>query len=293
MCGPRFSPGRGFGQKSRRGSRDLAGTLPATTACARGGWSRKSAPEAAQCPPGTTFPAWPFLGPAASFAAGSSARRLVERNGARQRRAAQPSAAPPRHTIPIEVAQRNKRSISIISIAVGPGSAIPSSLFSHFVIEVSGTRGIGIIVDLSKPAPACRLPQALGKALGTRPVRRKDAAAARQVKEWLDGDKLAFMAQLDGVTDDQRVEDCVDIWSKWNAATQQEFAQEVAFEGDKRNRQPQGRDRLKQLVFFLSSARAGYWNPNESPQQILLLHDLGSNFLRAWYSHGPWWGVWS
>ena len=43
MCGPRFSPGRGFGQKSRRGSRDLAGTLPATTACARGGWSRKSA----------------------------------------------------------------------------------------------------------------------------------------------------------------------------------------------------------------------------------------------------------
>ena len=96
MCGPRFSPGRGFGQKSRRGSRDLAGTLPATTARARGGWSRKSAPEAAQCPPGTTFPAWPFLGPAASFAAGSSARRLVERNGARQRRAAQASAAHPR-----------------------------------------------------------------------------------------------------------------------------------------------------------------------------------------------------
>jgi len=96
MCGPRFSPGRGFGQKSRRRSRDLAGTLPATTARARGGWSRKSAPEAAQCPPGTTFPAWPFLGPAASFAAGSSAHRLVERNGARQRRAAQPSAAPPR-----------------------------------------------------------------------------------------------------------------------------------------------------------------------------------------------------
>ena len=117
MCGPRFSPGRGFGQKSRRRSRDLAGTLPATTARARGGWSRKSAPEAAQCPPGTTFPAWPFLGPAASFAAGSSARRLVERNGARQRRAAQPSAAPPRHTIPIEVAQRNKLSISIIYIA--------------------------------------------------------------------------------------------------------------------------------------------------------------------------------
>ena len=96
MCGPRFSPGRGFGQKSRRRSRDLAGTLPATTARARGGWSRKSAPEAAQCPPGTTFPAWPFLGPAASFAAGSSAHRLVERNGARQRRAARPSAAPPR-----------------------------------------------------------------------------------------------------------------------------------------------------------------------------------------------------
>ena len=43
-----------------------------------------------------TFPAWPFLGPAASFAAGSSARRLVERNGARQRRAAQASAAHPR-----------------------------------------------------------------------------------------------------------------------------------------------------------------------------------------------------
>ena len=63
---------------------------------ARGLVAEISAPEAAQCPPGTTFPAWPFLGPAASFAAGSSARRLVERNGARQRRAAQPSAAPPR-----------------------------------------------------------------------------------------------------------------------------------------------------------------------------------------------------
>ena len=63
---------------------------------ARGLVAEIGAPEAAQCPPGTTFPAWPFLGPAASFAAGSSARRLVERNGARQRRAAQPSAAPPR-----------------------------------------------------------------------------------------------------------------------------------------------------------------------------------------------------
>ena len=188
MCGPHFSPGRGFGQKSRRRSRDLAGTLPATTARARGGWSRKSAPEAAQCPPGTTFPAWPFLGPAASFAAGSSARRLVERNGARQRRAAQPSAAPPRHTIPIEVAQRNKLSISIISIA-GPGSSIPSSLFSHFVIEVSGTRGIGIIVDLSKPAPACRLPQALGKALGTMSSREATIRSfrARSVKVVWDG----------------------------------------------------------------------------------------------------------
>ena len=84
MCGPRFSPGRGFGQKSRRGSRDLAGTLPATTACARGGWSRKSA--RGPMPRQATFPAWPFLGPAASFAAGSSARRLVERNGARPKR---------------------------------------------------------------------------------------------------------------------------------------------------------------------------------------------------------------
>ena len=104
MCGPRFSPGRGFGQKSRRRSRDLAGTLPATTARARGGWSRKSAPEAAQCPPGTTFPAWPFLGPAASFAAGSSAHRLVERNGARQRRAAR-LPLPPRaaDVVPIPV----------------------------------------------------------------------------------------------------------------------------------------------------------------------------------------------
>ena len=148
----------------------------------------KSAPEAAQCPPGTTFPAWPFLGPAASFAAGSSAHRLVERNGARQRRAAQPSAAPPRHTIPIEVAQRNKLSISIISIA-GPGSSIPSSLFSHFVIEVSGTRGIGIIVDLSKPAPACRLPQALGKALGTMSSREATIRSfrARSVKVVWDG----------------------------------------------------------------------------------------------------------
>ena len=63
---------------------------------ARGLVAEISAPEAAQCPPGTTFPAWPFLGPAASFAAGSSARRLVERNEARQRRAAQASAAHPR-----------------------------------------------------------------------------------------------------------------------------------------------------------------------------------------------------
>ena len=62
MCGPRFSPGRGFGQKSRRGSRDLAGTLPATTACARGGWSRKSArPKRPNAPPGN-FPRLAVLG---------------------------------------------------------------------------------------------------------------------------------------------------------------------------------------------------------------------------------------
>ena len=36
MCGPRFSPGRGFGQKSRRGSRDLAGAFSATMVCIRG-----------------------------------------------------------------------------------------------------------------------------------------------------------------------------------------------------------------------------------------------------------------
>ena len=36
MCGPRFSPGRGFGRKSRRGSRDLAGAFPASTVCTRG-----------------------------------------------------------------------------------------------------------------------------------------------------------------------------------------------------------------------------------------------------------------
>ena len=96
MCGPRFSPGRGFGQKSRRGSRDLAGTLPATTACARGVGRGNRRARSGPMPRQATFPAWPFLGPAASFAAGSSARRLVERNGARQRRAARPSAAPPR-----------------------------------------------------------------------------------------------------------------------------------------------------------------------------------------------------
>ena len=96
MCGPRFSPGRGFGQKSRRRSRDLAGTLPATTACARGVGRGNRRARSGPMPRQATFPAWPFLGPAASFAAGSSARRLVERNGARQRRAARPSAAPPR-----------------------------------------------------------------------------------------------------------------------------------------------------------------------------------------------------
>ena len=45
MCGPRFSPGRGFGRKSRRGSRDLAGTFPATTACTRGGLGAVSRPR--------------------------------------------------------------------------------------------------------------------------------------------------------------------------------------------------------------------------------------------------------
>ena len=96
MCGPHFSPGRGFGQKSRRRSRDLAGTLPATTACARGVGRGNRRARSGPTPRQATFPAWPFLGPAASFAAGSSARRLVERNGARQRRAAQASAAHPR-----------------------------------------------------------------------------------------------------------------------------------------------------------------------------------------------------
>ena len=88
MCGPRFSPGRGFGQKSRRGSRDLAGTLPATTACARGGWSRKSArpkrPNARQAQ--LSQPA--VLGARRIVCGRLLAHRLVERNGARQRRAA-------------------------------------------------------------------------------------------------------------------------------------------------------------------------------------------------------------
>ena len=70
--------------------------LPATTACARGVGRGNRRARSGPMPRQATFPAWPFLGPAASFAAGSSARRLVERNGARQRRAAQPSAAPPR-----------------------------------------------------------------------------------------------------------------------------------------------------------------------------------------------------
>ena len=45
---------------------------------ARGLVAEISAPEAAQCPPGTTFPAWPFLGPAASFAAGSGGAQASE-----------------------------------------------------------------------------------------------------------------------------------------------------------------------------------------------------------------------
>ena len=48
MCGPRFSPGRGFGQKSRRGPRDLAWVFPATTVgMPEGRRARKLAPEAA------------------------------------------------------------------------------------------------------------------------------------------------------------------------------------------------------------------------------------------------------
>ena len=106
MCGPRFSPGRGFGQKSRRGSRDLAGTLPATTACARGGWSRKSArPKRPNAPPGN-FPSLAVLG----------ARRIVcgRLFGAQASRAkwSSPTTSgpgfrcpPARQTVP-EVAQR-------------------------------------------------------------------------------------------------------------------------------------------------------------------------------------------
>ena len=45
MCGPRFSPGRGFGQKSRRGSRDLAGAFPASTVCTR--WASRAVLSAA------------------------------------------------------------------------------------------------------------------------------------------------------------------------------------------------------------------------------------------------------
>ena len=48
MCGPRFSPGRGFGRKSRRGPRDLAWVFPATTVgMPEGRRARKLAPEAA------------------------------------------------------------------------------------------------------------------------------------------------------------------------------------------------------------------------------------------------------
>ena len=115
MCGPRFSPGRGFGQKSRRGSRDLAGTLPATTACARGVGRGNRRARSGPMPRQATFRAWPFLGPAASFAAGSSARRLVERNGARQRRAAQPSAAPPRG----RCSANSSKSASVSSLIIG------------------------------------------------------------------------------------------------------------------------------------------------------------------------------
>ena len=62
MCGPRFSPGRGFGQKSRRRSRDLAGTLPATTARARGGWSRKIGARSGPMPARHNFPSLAVLG---------------------------------------------------------------------------------------------------------------------------------------------------------------------------------------------------------------------------------------
>ena len=45
MCGPRFSPGRGFGRKSRRGSRDLAGAFPASMVCTR--WASRAVLRAA------------------------------------------------------------------------------------------------------------------------------------------------------------------------------------------------------------------------------------------------------
>ena len=62
MCGPHFSPGRGFGQKSRRRSRDLAGTLPVTTARARGGWSRKIGARSGPMPARHNFPSLAVLG---------------------------------------------------------------------------------------------------------------------------------------------------------------------------------------------------------------------------------------
>ena len=65
-------------------------------ACARGLVAenrRPKRPNARQAQLSQPGRSW---GPPQSFAAGSSARRLVERNGARQRRAAQASAAHPR-----------------------------------------------------------------------------------------------------------------------------------------------------------------------------------------------------
>ena len=45
---------------------------------ARGLVAEIGAPKRPNAPPGTTFPAWPFLGPAASFAAGSGGAQASE-----------------------------------------------------------------------------------------------------------------------------------------------------------------------------------------------------------------------
>ena len=82
MCGP-FLARTPVSGKNRAVGREIwqGPSQPPRRARAgvgRGNRRARSGPMPRQA----TFPAWPFLGPAASFAAGSSARRLVERNGA-------------------------------------------------------------------------------------------------------------------------------------------------------------------------------------------------------------------